>query len=131
MVHASRAAQHYVQTQVRSSSPLELVVMLYDGAIRSVTTALDAMARGDIRTRRDAISKALAIVGELQGTLNMERGGEIAERLDALYTWMTDSIVEATVKQDPKPLEDVRRILDVLRDGWQQIAVRPVPEPVA
>ena len=131
MVHASRAAQHYMQTQVRSSSPLELVVMLYDGAIRTTGAALDAMSRGDIRARREAVSKTLAILGELQGTLNLEQGGEVAERLDALYTWMTDAIVEATVKQDPQPLHDVRRILDVLRDGWQQIATKPAPEHAA
>lgn len=131
MVHASRAAQHYMQTQVRSSSPLELVVMLYDGAIKATGAAIEATAQGDIRARREAVSKALAIIGELQGTLNLEQGGEVAERLDALYTWMTDGIVAATVKQDPQPLHDVRRILDTLRDGWQQIATKPAPEHAA
>lgn len=132
MVHAGRAAQHYVQTQVRSSSPLELVVMLYDGALRSTAAALEAMARGDIKTRRDSISKALAIIGELQSTLNLEQGGEIAGRLDALYSWMTDSLVEATVKQTPTPIQDVRRILETLREGWQQVATgRTLPESAA
>jgi len=122
MVHAGRAAQHYMQTQVRSSSPLELVVMLYDGALRHSASAIDAMARNDIRTRRDAISKTLAIISELQSTLNMDQGGEVAVQLDQLYSWMTDSLVQATVKQDPGPIRDVRKVLDNLRDAWQQIA---------
>lgn len=132
MVHAGRAAQHYVQTQVRSASPLELVVMLYDGAMRQTAAAIDAMARRDIRARRDAISKSLAIISELQSTLNIDQGGEIAEQLDRLYTWMTNALVEATVKQDPKPIQDVRKNLEMLRDAWHQIASsKSVPESAA
>ncbi|MCC7044655.1 MAG: flagellar export chaperone FliS [Acidobacteria bacterium] len=132
MVQAGRAAQHYIQTQVRSSSPLELVVMLYDAALRHTATAIDAMARKDIRTRRDAISKSLAIIGELQSTLNMEQGGDIAVQLDRLYTWMTDALIQATVQQDPGPIHNVRKNLENLRDAWQQIAAaKPVPESAA
>jgi flagellar protein FliS len=132
MVHAGRAAQHYMQTQVRSSSPLELVVMLYDGIIRQTTAAADAMARKDIRARREAISKSLAIISELQSTLNMDQGGDIAVQLDRLYSWMTESLMQATMTQDPAPIHAVKRILETLRDGWQQAAVaRPVPESAA
>ena len=123
MVHAGRAAQHYLQTQVRSASPLELVVMLYDGALRNTAAAIDAMGRGDIRARRDAVTRSLAIISELQSTLSLDKGGAIAEELDRLYSWMTDSLVQATVKQDAKPIHEVRKILGVLRDGWQQAAV--------
>lgn len=133
MHHAGRAAQHYMQTQVRSSSPLELVVMLYDGVLRHTATAIDAMARGDILARRDAISKSLAIVGELQSTLDMDQGGDIAVQLDRLYSWVTESLVDATVKQHPQPIHDVRRVLETLRDGWQQVATgrTDVPESAA
>lgn len=132
MVHAGRAAQHYMQTQVRSSSPLELVVMLYDGILRQTAAAVDAMARKDIRARREAISKSLAIISELQSTLNMDQGGDIAVQLDRLYSWMTESLMQATMQQDPRPIQDVRRILETLRDGWQQAAVaKPVPESAA
>jgi flagellar protein FliS len=133
MLQAGRAAQHYMQTQVRSSSPLELVVMLYDGLLRNTAAALDAMARRDIRARRDAISKSLAIISELQSTLNMEQGGDIAAQLDRHYTWMTDALIDATIKQDPTPLQDVRRVLETLREAWQQIAAtKPVqPESAA
>jgi flagellar protein FliS len=132
MVHAGRAAQQYLQTQVRSSSPLELVVMLYDGALRATAMAVDAMERGDIRTRRDAISRALAILGELQSALNMDQGGDIAVQLDRLYTWMRDALVQATVQRDVMPIHQVRRTLETLRDGWQQIATaKPAPESAA
>jgi flagellar protein FliS len=132
MVSNGRAAQQYVQTQVRSSTPLELVVMLYDGALRASAAACDAMQRRDIPARRAALSRAMAIISELQSTLDMERGGDIADQLDRLYTWMTSQLVEATVKQQVGPILDVQRTLQILRDGWQQIAVaKPVPESAA
>ena len=122
MMSTGRAAQQYLQTQVRSRTPLELVVMLYDGALQSVTAAGEAAARRDIPARRDAVSRALAILNELQSCLDLERGGAIAGELDRLYTWMTSRLVDATVRQDAAPIQEVRRVLDTLRDGWQQIA---------
>jgi len=132
MVSNGRAAQQYVQTQVRSSTPLELVVMLYDGALRASAAACDAMERRDIPARRIALSRAMAIISELQSTLDMERGGDIADQLDRLYTWMTSQLVDATIKQSADPIKDVRRMLEILRDAWQQIAkAKPVPESAA
>jgi flagellar protein FliS len=127
-----RAAQQYLQTQVRSSTPLELVVMLYDGAMRASATAAEAMARRDIPTRRTAVSRAMAIIGELQSTLDMDKGGAIAAELDRLYVWMMAQLADATVRQDAKPIQDVHKTLAILRDGWQHIAAaRPAPESAA
>lgn len=126
MLSTGAAAKQYLQTHVRSRTPLELVVMLYDGAIRSAQTAAEAAERRDIRTRRDEVSRAMAIVNELHGSLDMERGGEIAVELDRVYTWITSRLVDATVKQDARPLREVHRVLEILRDGWQQIAAPPV-----
>lgn len=96
--------------------------MLYDGALRQSAVAIEAMERGDIPARRTALSKTMAIISELQSTLDMARGGDIAVELDRLYTWMTDSLVRATVQQDPTPIHEARKILGILRDGWQQAA---------
>jgi flagellar protein FliS len=132
MSSAGHAAHHYFQTQVRSSSPLELVVMLYDAAIRSTATAVDALDRRDIPARRAAISRALSLVAELQSVLDLERGGALAAELDRLYTWMTDQLVEATVNQAAGPVRQVQRVLETLRDGWHQIATAPrAPESAA
>jgi flagellar protein FliS len=130
MAFPDHAAHRYLQTQIRSSTPLELVVMLYDGAIRHANAAADAMRRKDIPTRRDAISRALAIISELQSTLDMNQGGPVAEELDRLYTWMSSRFVDATVKQDAAPILEAKRILEILRDGWQQVsAARPAAAP--
>jgi flagellar protein FliS len=132
MVPHGRAAQQYLQTQVRSSTPLELVVMLYDGAIRATAAAAAAMSRRDIPTRRANLSRAMAIISELQSTLDMERGGAVSTQLDELYTWMTSQLVDATVRQDPKPITDVHHTLEILQDAWRQVATaKPVPESAA
>jgi|SoiMethySBSTD1v2_1073268.scaffolds.fasta_scaffold2071777_2 flagellar protein FliS len=121
MMTAMRANQ-YLNTQVRSSTPLELVVLLYDAALRHAVTARDAMARRDIPSRRAAMSKLMAVVGELQHTLDMDRGGDIARQLDELYSWALTQLLDATVHQDPQRIEEVHRVLTILRDGWASIA---------
>ena len=122
MMRPTTAANQYLQTQVQSRTPLELVVMLYDGAIRWADAAHDAMRAEDIRARRQALSKLMAIIGELQSTLDMERGGQIAEDLDRLYSWATSRLMDAVVARDDRPIREVRGVLASLREAWQTIA---------
>jgi flagellar protein FliS len=122
MSHSLRGAHAYRQTQVQSRTPLELVVMLYDGAIRFIGTARGAIERRDIPARRDALQRALAIVAELQNTLNLEAGGEIAASLDRLYTYVTDRLITAAAQNSVAPLDEARKVLETLRDGWSTIA---------
>jgi flagellar protein FliS len=117
-----RGAAAYQQTQVQCGTPLELVVKLYDGAITNLVKAREAVRTGDLRAKRDAVSKALAIVSELQSALDIKAGGEIAAQLDALYTYVTGRIVAFNASRDPATLDEAQRLLTTLRDGWQQIA---------
>jgi flagellar secretion chaperone FliS len=125
MATMTRGVDSYRQTQVQSSTPLELVVLLYDGALRSMGIARDAIARRDIGARRKALSQALAIISELQSTLDLDKGGDIATRLDALYDYANLRLLDAAAQNDVAPIDDVRRILETLRDGWSTIAVGP------
>lgn len=120
----TRSVDAYRRTEVQSRTPLELVVMLYDGAMRFLVAAREAMDRRDIRARRDAISRVLAIIGELQNTLNMERGGEVADRLDRLYNYMSFRLLDATQHNDPKAVDEVHRLMTTLRDGWATISTQ-------
>jgi flagellar protein FliS len=122
---ASRATAAYQTTQVQSRTPLEQVVLLYDGAIGFLTRALDAVAHKDIRGRQRSISRAVAIVNHLQNTLNREAGGEIARALDALYSYTRERLLEANIKQQGEPIEEVLRLLGTLREGWADIAANP------
>ena len=131
MIPASRAAQAYRRVESESRSPLELVVMLYDGALRFVNDAREAHARRDLRARGKAISKTLAIIGELQSTLDMERGGAVAEQLDNLYTYINSRLLDVTMKQDLTACDEVHKLLSTLREGWAQAAMQPPPPELA
>ena len=129
--YPARAAQAYLQTHVQSRSPLELVVMLYDGLLRFLGEAGTAIDGADLAGKRDAISKALAVLSELQSTLNMEQGGEIASSLDALYTYVNGRLLDASMQNDRSPLDESARLLRTLREAWAEIATREVaPVPV-
>ena len=76
---SARGISAYQQSAVDTASPTELVVMLYDGALRFIGMARAAIERRDIPARSEAISRALAIVGHLRTTLDVERGGDVAQ----------------------------------------------------
>src|SRR5215471_9297986 len=112
----ARGAEAYRQTHVQSRSPLELIVMLYDGALRYLRETEEAMRRGDLVAKRDAISRVFAILSELQSTLNVEQGGETAASLDSLYTYMLNRLTEANVQLKPAPVQEVITLMTGLRD---------------
>lgn len=119
---AARGINSYRQAELQSRTPLELVVMLYDGAIRFSGQAREAMLVRDIQRRRVNINRAMDIVSELQNTLDMEAGGKLSRDLDALYSYVRDRMLEASIEQDIRPLDEAIRILGTLREGWAGIA---------
>ena len=118
----ARGIDTYRRTNVHTRSPLELVVMLYDGALQSLAEAGVALARNDVAARTQAVSRALAILTELQGTLNMKDGGKIAEELDRLYAFSISRLVDVTTKRDASAIDEIVRVLTPLRDAWSQVA---------
>ena len=76
----------YKHTQIETATPLQLVVMLYDGAMENLRDAKSAIAEGNVERKTAAVDKLLAILGELQATLDMERGGDIASNLNVVST---------------------------------------------
>jgi flagellar protein FliS len=123
----ARGAEAYQQTLVQSRSPLELVVMLYDGALRFLEQAAEAMDRRDMPAKAEALSRSFAILAELQNTLNVRDGGELARQLDALYAHMHDRLVDANVQRSSAPIREVIALLKPLRDAWSQVATPAVP----
>jgi flagellar protein FliS len=128
MTLSARGAEQYRQTQVRSRTPLELVVMLYESAIRSMAAASEATARRDLRARREALSHAQAVVVELQSTLDLDRGGAIALELDRLYTFVFTRLTDAVVQKDARPIDDARTVIETLAGAWRTIAAAPAAE---
>lgn len=126
---AARALATYQEVTVTSRSPLELVVLLYDGLVAALRHAHEAMARHDLFAKRDGLHKAMEIVEHLQGTLNMEGGGEAAANLDEFYRQITGLVLGANVDGDPHQLAEAIRLVLVVREAWEQLAAVPVPPP--
>jgi flagellar secretion chaperone FliS len=122
LLSTPKGAAAYRRIEAESRSPLELVVMLYDGALRFVSEAKQAHLRGDILARGNAISRCLAIVAELQSTLNIAQGGAIAVELDRLYTYINSRLVDVSAKKEVAALDEIHGLLSTIRDGWAGIA---------
>lgn len=114
-----------VETGVTSASPQRLVIMLYDGAIKSVFAAKAAILRGDTAGKGEALSKAIAIIDEgLRASLDQEAGGDIAANLASLYDYMASRLLYANLKNDQGSLDECARLLSELRGAWEQLEQR-------
>ncbi|SEK00514.1 flagellar export chaperone FliS [Paraburkholderia diazotrophica] len=120
---ANAYARVGLETGAMGASPHRLIVMLYQGARQAIAQARMHLQQGDIPGRGLAITKAIRIIGEgLQAALNLEAGGEIAGRLDALYSYMTRRLLEANIKQSEAMLVEVDGLLATLEEAWLGIA---------
>lgn len=122
----------YLQNQVLTADPLELIHMLYQRALDLVREARQALSTGDIAGRGMAISRTVEILGELEGALNHETGGEISVNLGRLYQYMMRRLTEANIRRQDAPLAEVEELLGTLGEAWS--AIRPsvgngVPTP--
>jgi flagellar protein FliS len=128
VVKGSRGAAAYRRMEAETRSPMELVVMLYDGAIRFMGEARQAIARNDVRARTEATRRTLDIVSELQNALNVKEGGDIARELDRLYTYMGARITDVT-RGDAAAADELYKLLTTLREAWSQAANPPAVPP--
>ena len=135
---ANAYARVGVQTGVMGANPHRLIVMLYQGARQAIAQARMHLQQGGVTSvaaRGEAISKAIRIIESgLQASLNVEAGGEIGERLNALYTYMARRLFEANVKQSEAMLVEVDGLLATLEEAWIGIApeiARMAAQPAA
>ena len=119
------AKRAYTESSILTAPPERLVVMLYDGAIRFLGQAAVAMRADNNRVFLDRVQRGEAIIRELNVTLNMRDGGDISERLRAIYQFCDLHLTAATAERDPRKIDDVIRLLSELRESWQQIAANP------
>lgn len=113
--------QAYAANQYAGMSPGRIVLAMFEGALSALERARMALEKKEVAPRGEAIGKALAIIGELQSSLNMEKGGEIAERLFALYDYIFQELIRANLKADPVALENAMKIVRDLADAWEQM----------
>ena len=114
-------AGSYTEEYVNNATPVQLIVILYDTAIRSCEDARGCMERNDVSGLNQAIDKCNSVISELQASLNLKDGGEIASSLNNLYDYMKANMLRAGAEQNFDLIAEVYRLLENLRSAWRRI----------
>lgn len=115
----------YLENQVLTANPMELLRMLYQAAIDSIRAAREHLAAGDIIARANAINRAQAIIGELDRSLDHNVAGGISRSLAELYGYVRQRLTEGNLRQKDAPLGEAERLLETLYEAWKQS-----PQPI-
>jgi flagellar protein FliS len=119
-----------MQTHVTTTTPGHIVVMLYDGAITFLEQAKEEIAARNYARKGILISQALDIIAELDGSLNNEKGGELAQNLHRLYMYCNTRLLRANLKMDTAIIDEVIGILSSFRSAFAEISrTQPHPAP--
>ena len=116
-----RDSKKYKVSQIETADSGKLIVILYEEAIRSINVAMDKMHYKTYDLVNSNLIKAIDIVSELRNSLDMKAGGEIAERLDAIYEYLLRELKKANIEKNAKPLEHVKKILVDLLASWKTV----------
>lgn len=117
-----RATEAYTQAAVLSAPPGQLVVLLYDGALRFMSQGAAALAAGNTAIARQRIHRAESIINELDQSLDMDAGGEIAANLRSVYRFARQQLLESIPEGDASKVQAVSKLMSDLRDGWAEVA---------
>lgn len=110
------------ESEAMGASPHRLISMLIEGALKQIAIAKKAIQNNQISAKGDAIVRAISIIGEgLNGSLNMEAGGDLAIKLRLLYDYMLVRLGRANLDNDIKLLDEVARLLGEIKEGWDGI----------
>ena len=112
----------YQQNSVVTQSPGRLIVLLYEGAIKFLRQAVEELRAGKHCEKGRSIDRAIDIIDELNNSLNVEVGGEVAMNLRRLYLFMERHLHEANAQKDPQRIEEVIALLSDLYEGWKAVA---------
>lgn len=111
----------YQETAIATQSRGRLIVLLYDGAIKFMRLAIKALEEGDMAAKGQYLSRAQDVICELNGVLDMEGGGEIAQNLRRLYYFLNRRLWQANAKRDPEMIREVITLMDELSQSWKTI----------
>ncbi|MDR0320977.1 MAG: flagellar export chaperone FliS [Treponema sp.] len=124
------ASSTYKETKIKTASQGQLIVMLYDEAVKQLSKAVELLElyknekkdHGRIEKISKAIMKTEEIITELMISLDFEQGGEISKNLFSLYTWFNRELIEANINQDTKRIITVKDMISELRNTWSTVA---------
>jgi flagellar protein FliS len=113
-----QALAKYGAVKVTTANPGQILVMVYDGLLRFLRDASDAMTAKQRGRSGERISRSMAIVRQLLGDLDPTHAPELCQNLRAVYVFCIQHLLEANIEQNQAKVENVIRILSPLRDAW-------------
>lgn len=121
-----------VETGIEAASPHQLIVMLFDGALLAIANAGTHIQQKNVAEKGLSISRAIDIINAgLKASLDKNKGGEMAQNLDALYDYMCTRLLQANLRNDATALNEVSRLLSDIRSAWVEIANTPAGQAAA
>lgn len=121
-----RPYQMYQQVKITTADPLQIVVLLYEGAIKNLNQWL-MLIDTDADTASARLLRTQEIINYLRAALDHQQGGEIAFNLERLYNYMRDRLIEANLQRDRAKVQEVIQLLQTVLEGWHGISNRPKP----
>jgi flagellar secretion chaperone FliS len=118
--HYKKQTTQYQEQQIKTATKEQLLIMLYDGAIRFCKLAKKALSEGQLEESNKNLLKAQRIISEFMGSLDFEIGGETSKNLFSLYEYLHYRLVQANIKRKPEMIDEVTEHLIGLRDTWNQ-----------
>ena len=114
----------YLKMRIQTATPLQLVIMLYDGAIKFMKAAVKEMEKGNIEKQHNYLVRAQDIISELLISLNEEEGGDIAKNLKMLYLYMKNRLIEANIQNNIEYVKEVINLMSSLKEAWVELERR-------
>ena len=121
MAYPKSNLDQYRVSAVNSASPLQLVIMLYDGAMKHMAAGKRAMLQANVFEQNQCLQKAQRIIAELISCLDMQKGGDVASNLLALYSFCYNKLVESNVEDNPEGIDQASEVLANLRTSWVEL----------
>jgi flagellar secretion chaperone FliS len=118
---ASASCESYLVTEVMTSTPQKLQLMLIEGAMRSIERARRCWRSGDNEHACEALICAQGIVGQMLGALDRDVAPDMVNKVAAVYLFIFRGLVDANASRDEKKLDDVLRVLEIERGTWRQV----------
>ena len=118
--------RHYqreaLKTRLASADPFEVTQMIMEGALESMKIAKINIENKDLENKSKFIAKATTIIDSLRLSLDYEAGGEISTNLSALYRYMSERLLEASIENDIIKIDEVIDLLSGIKGAWDQIS---------
>ncbi len=128
-MNPNRTQVAYQEAPVRNANAIELVIMLYDILARDLHGAIEAIEAGNIEARTTKLKHGFLALQQLEGSLPMEEGGDLAAGMSRFYSMLRSQMMKAQIQQDPAILRELIQLLFSVREAWVELNNRQAATP--